>query len=123
MKQECFPFLELPPTPGPMTIFLSANNETHEVGSDVRLMCMTTGDGDITVTWSHDGQPVFFDDRVKTTAEGELLIEDVVPEDQGVYRCTASRWPESIHAETTVKVAGKEMLLNQGFFITVFLSS
>ena len=93
-------------------MLMTGQNKTHNVGGDVRLLCIVTGDGDVRTTWTKDGQDVAYDGRVKTTAEGELLIEDVVHEDEGTYRCTATRGRETTYVETGVRVAGERENLN-----------
>ena len=99
------------PALGPLSVVMSAHNDTNYVGSDVRLLCMVTGDGDVTTQWTKNGVPVIFDDRIKMTPEEELFIEDVVPEDEGTYRCTATRGTESVSVEAQIRIAGKPALI------------
>ena len=73
----------------------------------MRLLCLVSGEGDIKITWSRDDVAMVFSDRIKSTVVGELLIEDILPEDAGVYRCSATRNNESVHVETEVVVSGK----------------
>ncbi|XP_077397825.1 cell adhesion molecule-related/down-regulated by oncogenes isoform X1 [Festucalex cinctus] len=55
-------------------------------GSTARFSCVATGNPTPNVTWLFNAEPVAASHRVRIS-EGQLIIADVAPQDQGVYQC------------------------------------
>ena len=95
---------------GPLSVVMAAHNTTYTAGGFIRLLCIVTGRGNIVTSWTKDGAALTLDDRVTTNAEGELTLDEVVPADSGMYRCTATRGAQSVHVEAQIQVTGQSAL-------------
>lgn len=81
---------------GSIVVSVVTNRETYHVGEEAHLTCETTGRKDVEteIKWSKDGKPLPVDEpdsRYKRPSADVLLIERVLREDTGEYRCTARR--------------------------------
>ncbi|XP_035527531.1 neural cell adhesion molecule 1 isoform X2 [Morone saxatilis] len=71
-------------------VFVSAEQQSLSVGERVSVSCNVTGHPQPELHWlnKHNGQAVESSGRVHVV-DGELVIEDVVPSDGGLYSCMA----------------------------------
>ncbi|CAF92417.1 unnamed protein product, partial [Tetraodon nigroviridis] len=89
----------------PMFKRLLANLECKE-GQDVRFEIRVSGHP--TLRWEKDGAPLAFGPSIEVVHEGLdyfiLHVRDVLPEDSGVYRVTATNSAGSASCQATLKV-------------------
>lgn len=80
---------------GSLVVSVVTNRETYHVGEEAHLTCETTGKKDMEteIKWSKNGEPLPMDesDRYKRPSADVLVIERLLKEDTGEYRCTARR--------------------------------
>uniref|UniRef100_A0A8P4K5D0 Neural cell adhesion molecule 3 n=1 Tax=Dicentrarchus labrax TaxID=13489 RepID=A0A8P4K5D0_DICLA len=71
-------------------VFVSAEQQSVSVGERVSVSCNVTGHPQPELHWlnKHNGQAVESSGRVRVV-DGELVIEDMVPSDGGLYSCMA----------------------------------
>ena len=100
----------------PHVIQVGPANQTLPVRSPALLNCSSYGDGNetLTISWSRNGSALAFDSggganstaRLTILASGSLRIEDLQPDDCGLYVCSAgdgvrkSSWAASLAVES-----------------------
>ncbi|EDV19554.1 uncharacterized protein TRIADDRAFT_62007 [Trichoplax adhaerens] len=78
----------------------------------VVIPCQTTGSGNITYAWRHNGNPIQLDDRIKIL-DGNLSVANITASDDGKYICLASNlYGTSISREVTLQVSVVHSLRN-----------
>ena len=93
-----------------------------QIATTTTLLCEVTHDDatSVTYSWTKDGAPITFDDRVSFTDpsnSGNLMIRSVSFEDGGVYQCTVStllgnREAPRVHSTPTLLlITGQSRLL------------
>ena len=90
---------------------LDKSEVTTDRGEELKLVCQSRSEPDISIEWSKDGEPIT-DSRIEVM-ENELVIRELRVADSGEYTCTASRGLDSVSATAVVKVKG-ESKVNQG---------
>ncbi|XP_055589407.1 protein sax-3 [Uranotaenia lowii] len=75
----------------PPIIILGPSNQTLPMKSVVALPCKAVGNPVPIISWYLDGNPVMNSDRINTTENGTLVIQNLDKStDQGLYTCVAS---------------------------------
>lgn len=82
------------------------------VGELAFLMCEVSGDPEPSVTWTKNGNSTIPRAQFKNDGRN-LVIQDVSPQDSGVYECKAFNRFEENRTSTTVIVGGKLSLLER----------
>ena len=70
----------------PPTVTINPNNITAKVFGSVAFTCYTTGFGNLSFVWEHDGSVISTSNS--TQQQDSLSIDTVLPQHQGQYRCT-----------------------------------
>ena len=78
-------------------------------GEELKLICQTRSEPDISLEWSKDGDQIDADNSRIEIMENELNIKELRVADSGEYTCTASRGLDSVSATAIVKVKGQGM--------------
>lgn len=98
--------------PGSYSVNIALENSTYQVGAVMRMICRVAGDSrDVQTRWLKNGFPLLEDedeDRIQTTSDGELRVEDVKMSDAGSYTCSALREGEEASQTVTVEITGKQ---------------
>ena len=85
-------------------------NQTRQPGESLKIVCPVRSSPDIAfVTWHKNGRLLNIDgDRISLHKHctNWLYINNAIPHDSGVYRCTASSGSMAVPMETTIKVNG-----------------
>ena len=79
-------------------------------GNAFTLDCQVTGQPTPTVTWFRGSAQIAGDDssRLSVDAMGRLVFGTVFSTDAGSYRCTATNEVDTVSADTTLQVLGKQ---------------
>ena len=70
----------------PPTVTIYPNNVTAKIFGSITFVCYTTGFGDFSFVWEHDGSVISASNS--TLQQDSLSIDPVLPQHQGQYRCT-----------------------------------
>ena len=65
---------------------IDPNNVTAKVFESVTFVCSTTGIGDLSFVWEHDGSVIATSNS--TSQQDFLNIDSIMPQHQGQYQCT-----------------------------------
>lgn len=80
---------------------------TVVVGESARLTCGASGQPEPTITWTKNGNAIPSTFQFTVDPNGDLVINNIQPEDHGLYRCSATNNVQTIVAEARVHVHGK----------------
>lgn len=104
---------------GSLVVSVVTNREMYHVGEEAQLTCETTGrkDMETEIKWSKNGNPLPTDDadRYKHPSADVLLIERVLKEDTGEYRCSARR--RNMKEEETTESAPIHIIVRSEYLI------
>nr|CAB3264137.1 myosin light chain kinase, smooth muscle [Phallusia mammillata] len=81
---------------------------TLEDGQDLKLICNVTGTPTPEITWFLDGLPLEAEDGDATFSDGVamMVLEDVMQDDSGKYKCVATNSAGSVETSCKVTVKG-----------------
>ena len=108
-KVLCCFHLVLPPA-GTIT----PNITTAKVFGSVQFNCSATGFGDLSFAWYHNGSLL---QTSNNSVESTLAISRVLPQQQGVYKCTVTLLQKQLSSDsyTTLDVSGKYLCTHTVF--------
>ena len=72
----------------PQIVTVYPNNNAVKVFESVTFVCNTTGFGNLSFVWEHDGSVISTSNS--TLQQDSLSIDPVLPQHQGQYRCTVT---------------------------------
>ena len=82
-------------------------DKTSAIGNSVRLSCQATGHPVPEIKWTKNGNPLSPTNRVNIMSSGDLHINNIHVEDQGLYRCTGINSGGTIGATARITVHRK----------------
>ncbi|XP_044798653.2 hemicentin-1 isoform X3 [Bubalus bubalis] len=74
----------------PPKVTVMPKNQSFTAGSEVSIMCSTTGYPKPKIAWTVNDVFIMGSHRYRMTSEGNLFIKNAVPKDAGIYGCLAS---------------------------------
>ncbi|XP_007935886.1 hemicentin-1 [Orycteropus afer afer] len=74
----------------PPKVTVMPKNQSFTGGSEVSIMCSTTGYPKPKIAWTMNNMFIVGSHRYRMTSDGTLLIKNAVPKDAGIYGCLAS---------------------------------
>jgi len=77
-----------------LVVTIDPNNITVKIFESVTLVCNTTGSGELTFVWEHDGSIISTSNS--TSQQDSLSINSVIPWHQGQYKCTVRLFYSSL---------------------------
>ncbi|XP_071176932.1 peroxidasin-like isoform X1 [Mytilus edulis] len=77
---------------------------TTSVGNSVQLTCQATGHPEPQIQWTKNGNQLSPSNRISVMSNGDLHVNNVHTEDQGLYRCTGVNSAGSIGAAARISV-------------------
>ena len=82
-------------------------NLTFNIGEQAQIPIRLSGENN-TITWFKDSQPVNFDDRIRLVSDAtnsyQLIIDDLRPEDKGLYSMHIENKGGALDIKTTVNI-------------------
>ena len=91
----------------PPAVTTTPNITTARVFGSVQFICSAIGFGDLSFAWYHNGTLLQMSNNI---AENTLTISRVLPQQQGVYKCTVTLFQKRLTSDsyTTLVVNGKD---------------
>lgn len=86
-------------------ITVKPQSQTLKEDDKAILNCKATSKPPSKISWLKGGDPIKQDGRVSVLANGSIVINKLVPQDSGKYRCSADHdggWSDSAEANLTV---------------------
>ena len=84
----------------PPSITVYPKNTTAKVYENVTFVCYTTGHGDFLFSWEHDG--VIISASNSSLLKNHLIIDSVLPQHQGHYKCSVTSLFSNITSNASV---------------------
>ena len=72
----------------PLVVTIEPDTITAKVFGSVTFVCYTTGLGDLSFVWDHDGSAISISNS--TLQQYSLIIDSVLPQHQDQYKCTVT---------------------------------
>jgi hypothetical protein len=94
---------------GRMYVSLDKSEVMTDRGEELKLVCHSRSEPDISIEWSKDGSTIDESNSRIEVKENELFIKELRVADSGDYTCTASRGVDSVSATAVVKVKGVDL--------------
>ena len=79
-----------------LVVTIDPSNITAKIFESVRLVCNTTGSGESTFVWEHDGSIIMTSNS--TSQQDSLKINSVMPWHQGQYKCSVRSFYSSLNS-------------------------
>ena len=105
----CLFHLVLPPA-----VTITPNITTAKVFGSVQFICSSTGFGDLSFAWYHNGSLL---KTSNNSVESTLTVSRALPQQQGVYKCTVTVLQKQLSSDsyTTLLINGKYLCTHTVF--------
>lgn len=88
-------------------------------GNSIRMKCNAKGNPEPTIIWTKDGIPIERKMGIVQFNKWAINLEDLIPEDSGLYTCKVCNIINCTEFTTKLEVAGKNLLRSFLFKRTV----